>query len=292
MIKMVVTDMDGTLLDNHSEISEENLNAIHRLEDNHIEFTIASGRDFHSVYSVMEQYDLKCEAILGNGSQYVDKDGKILMDCYMDKRVLKDVVSIFAEAHLYYMIFATNGFYTGYDPSEAREAFVIRGITKFGRTRESFEPGGKSAGAPCNHLIKIEDMDEFLSRDLQIIKVEGFALPLDKAEEAREKLKHIPSISYLSSFNDNIEVTDQNAQKGLILEKVIGLKGLKKEEVMVLGDGMNDLSLFQCFPDWSFAPENAEETIKKLAHEVVASNDKGGFAQAVDRMFAEQKADQ
>ena len=53
-VRMVVSDMDGTLLNKRAEISEGNLAAIRRLEQNGIEFVIASGRDYHGVYSLLE----------------------------------------------------------------------------------------------------------------------------------------------------------------------------------------------------------------------------------------------
>ena len=102
---------------------------------------------------------------------------------------------------------------------------------------------------------------------------------------AKERLKDIEGISYLSSFDDNVEVTDQEAQKGYILDKVIRLKGISREEVAVVGDGMNDLSMFQIFPV-SFAPSNAQETIKGLAREIVAGNEEDGFAEAADRVLS------
>ena len=62
MIKLVVSDMDGTLLNRKGGISRGNVEAIKELEKNNIEFAIASGRDFKSVYSIMNQYDIACEA--------------------------------------------------------------------------------------------------------------------------------------------------------------------------------------------------------------------------------------
>ena len=50
MIKMVVSDMDGTLLNTKGQISEKNIEAIHHLMENQIEFVIASGRDYQGVY--------------------------------------------------------------------------------------------------------------------------------------------------------------------------------------------------------------------------------------------------
>ena len=285
MIRMVVSDMDGTLLNKKAEVSAKNLEAIRRLTENNIEFVIASGRDYQGVYSITSRYGLECEAILGNGSQYVDCRGKLLMSCYLKKTLVKEIVKIFMDARIPHMIFTTDGFYTGDEPEAVREAFIERSQKRFGREKEEFDDGGKYRYLPCNQLVKVTDFDEFLQKDLEIMKVEAFVRTPEEAGRiaaAKERLKDISGISFLSSFDDNVEVTDQEAQKGYILDKVIRLKGLSREEVAVVGDGMNDLSMFQLFPV-SYAPSNAQETIKNLAHAVVASSADDGFAQAADK---------
>lgn len=284
MIKMVVSDMDGTLLNKSGEISKTNLEAIRYLIENHIEFVIASGRDYQAAYSILNQHNLKCEAILGNGSQYVDERGNILMSCYMDKPTVIKVVDIFREFHIPYMIFATDGFYTGEDPLAMRTAFITRCQKESGETPEDFEKGGKQEAMPCNQLQKVENFHEFLENDREIMKVEGFAIEESKSAAVKERLKSISGISYLSSVHDNLEVTDKAAQKGYILQKVIQLRGISKEEVMVIGDGMNDISMFEIFPH-SYAPSNAHDKIKQLASEIVCSNEEDGFAQAVHKVL-------
>lgn len=281
MIKMVVSDMDGTLLNNHAEISGKNLDAIQRLEACGITFAIASGRDYDGVYSILSRYGIRCEAILGNGAQYVDQDGRLLLSCYLGKQAAKQAISIFTQNQIFYMIFTTDGFFTGCDPDAARNAFVGRSVRRFGRRWEDFGPGGAYANMPCNHLQKITDLDAFLGRDLEIIKIEAFDMSEKAALSSRQSLAGISGISCLSSFHDNIEVTDSKAQKGFILEQAAQMKGFQPKEVMVVGDGMNDLSLFQCFPDFSCAPENADEEIKRLAHHIVAHHNESGFAEAV-----------
>lgn len=280
MIKMVVSDMDGTLLSSSSDISHGNLETIHQLMEQHINFVIATGRDYEGVCSIMNRYGIQCEAILGNGAQYVDKDGKVLMSCYMDKSNIKDIVSIFTKSHIPYMIFTTNGFYTGHSPEFVRQAFIQRSVKRFHDDPLKYEVGGQYESSPCNHLQHISDFDAFLKQEIDIIKVEAFSLTHQQIKEAHLQLQNISSISYLSSFDDNIEVTHQEAQKGYILEKVIQQKGISKEEVIVLGDGMNDLSLFECFP-YSYAPQNAEQQIKKLAYRVVKDCKEDGFQEAV-----------
>lgn len=281
MIKLVVTDMDGTLLSQKCGISPRNLKAIHMLQSQNIEFAIASGRDYDGVFSIVHQYGIECDAILGNGAQYVDQDGHVLMSSYMNKDILKDVVHVFEEAHLPYMIFTTKGFYTGCQPHFVKDSFIERAQCRFGSTLEDYQQGGPFYHSPCNHLIYIDDFDQFLTRNLQIIKVESFSLNALDMIPVKEKLKDIPTISYLSSFDDNIEVTNQTAQKGYILEKVIQQKNYSKEEVVVLGDGMNDYSLFECFP-YSFAPQNAEPIIQKMAYRIVDDCENDGFAEAID----------
>lgn len=283
MIKLVVTDMDGTLLSKKEGLTKGNLEAINKLKENNIEFAIASGRDYFGVYNVMQQYGVDCEAIVGNGAQYCLHDGTVLMSAYMNKSVVKDVVEIFAARNIPYMIFTAQGFYTGYEPSYVRGQFIERNKRKFGATEEEFI-SGKSANAPCNFLKKVNDFDEFLSSDIDIIKVEAFSVDASLIPPTKEILKDIPTIAYLSSFDDNVEVTDEKAQKGLILEKVIEIKGLTKEEVIVLGDGMNDITLFECFP-YSYAPSNAEETIKNLAYKVVCDCEDDGFKEAIEDML-------
>lgn len=202
----------------------------------------------------------------------------------MDKGIFKDVLDVFHAIEMPYMIFTTNGFYTMYDPKWVSDMFIERCHRKFNADYNEYKPGGKRANTPCMKLQKINDLQEFLNRDLNIIKVEAFSLDSSLIPSRKELLKDIPHISYLSSFNDNVEVTDEKAQKGFILEEVIKLKGIHKDEVMVLGDGMNDISLFQSFK-YSFATANGEDEIKSLAYKVVASCDEDGFKEAIDYMI-------
>jgi len=66
---------------------------------------VASGRDYYGVRSVLDPLDIKCSAILGNGAQYCNKEGKTIMDCYLDKEMLKEILPVFIENHTPYMIF-------------------------------------------------------------------------------------------------------------------------------------------------------------------------------------------
>ena len=173
MIKLVVSDMDGTLLGKSKGVSIPNRNAIQRLSEHNIEFAIASGRDYNGVYQIIHELGIECEAILGNGAQYVDVKGNILMECYMQKTIYKDVVKIFDDASIPYMVFTTKGFYAT-EPQRVRDLFVQRCVNFFHQPYGEYDKGGKFENSTCNFLQAIGNVDDFLKQDFEIIKVEAF----------------------------------------------------------------------------------------------------------------------
>ena len=75
MIKIIASDMDGTLLNSEHKISSENLKAIKEAQDKGIHFAIATGRDYLDVEPVLKECGLKCECIVSNGAEYRDSNG-------------------------------------------------------------------------------------------------------------------------------------------------------------------------------------------------------------------------
>lgn len=284
MIKLIVSDMDGTLLAHDSSISKGNIEAIRYAQSKGVQFAIATGRDYSSLKGILEAHDLKCFSILGNGAQFCNENGEILSSAYFPKKCFKQVLQIFDELKIHYMIFTANGFYSTAEPNVVRDAFIDRCVVQFRRKREDYLDDGCNQDMACMKLKKIGDLDDFINSSIDIIKVEAFNNDVSLIEKAKEKLQEIDGIAYLSSFDDNIEVTDKAAQKGLILENVIEELGYSKDEVMVLGDGLNDITLFERFK-YSFAPGNANETIKAMAYQVVGACEEDGVSQAIYMML-------
>ena len=278
MIKLIVSDMDGTLLAHDSSISKGNIEAIRYAQSKGVQFAIATGRDYSSLKGILEAHDLKCFSILGNGAQFCNENGEILSSAYFPKKCFKQVLQIFDELKIHYMIFTANGFYSTAEPNVVRDAFIDRCVVQFKRKREDYLDDGCNQDMACMKLKKIGDLDDFINSSIDIIKVEAFNNDVSLIEKAKEKLQEIDGIAYLSSFDDNIEVTDKAAQKGLILENVIEELGYSKDEVMVLGDGLNDITLFERFK-YSFAPGNA------MAYQVVGACEEDGVSQAIYMML-------
>lgn len=280
MLKMIVTDLDGTLLAEHETITEANLKVLRKVMQEGTQLCIASGRNYENVQNLLKRYDLKASGIYGNGAEYIDEHGLLMKAHYFPKEHLKEVVEVFTREEIDMMIFATdNRFFTPGDPHDVNIRFTRRTADRFGRDFDELLHDPQA----CYHAKNLvyQSVDDLIVSDMELIKVEAFHTNLDKIKRAKKQLAQIDGIAYLSSFDDNVEVTDIKAQKGLILEDVITMLGYTKEEVIVLGDGMNDLTLFERFP-YSYAPNNAVEEIRARAYKVVSGHTQQALADAID----------
>lgn len=281
MIKLIVSDLDGTLLNHDKDVSKKNIKAIHDAYQKGAKLCLATGRDLSGVSDVIDLLGVKPLLILGNGALFYDEELNIVDEEYFPNQHLKEVLNIFDSHNVNYMIFTSDGYYCTNEPEVVCEDFVRRSTKIFKRTREEFL--NQSSNMPCCNLVKITDLDTFI-KEKKIIKVEAFSQDQNNIPPTIKELKEIKDISYLSSFPDNVEVTATNAQKGLILEKVIKKLNISKDEVMVLGDGLNDISMFERFK-YSFAPSNSDPQIKELAYKVVSSCFDDGVSEAIEIMF-------
>lgn len=277
MIKLIVSDLDGTLLDEPNSISKINLDAIDYAYQRGARFGFATGRDLGNVNSIKRLLNHEPLLILGNGAVIYDGDGTIVGEDFFPNRYLKEVTDILNRHEVRHMIFTTDGFYTTTDPMEVKRKFVERLAAV--ASKEIAEIYDKDQDKPCNNLVQITDMDEFM-RTKKIIKVEGFHKDSGPVEAAKRDLEKYAQLSHLSTGKNNVEVTNITAQKGLALKKYIKRAGIAEEEVMVLGDSYNDMSLFDNFK-YSFAPENSCPEIKAKAYRVVKSCKEHGVSQAI-----------
>ena len=127
----------------------------------------------------------------------------------------------------------------------------------------------------------IDDVYEILESDIDILKIVTFDNDADLIARLKEKLKeNTTDAAIASTFSNDIEISHIEAQKGLILAKVIEKMGIDRSEVIVLGDSFNDYSMFAEFEN-SYAMENAIQEIKEIAKYITDTNNNDGVAKAI-----------
>ena len=280
MIRLIASDMDGTLLNNHHDIDKETVEAIKKAEEKGIIFAISTGREYGNVKYVLDKHNIRCQCIISSGAEYRDEDGNILESINLTKDTTRKVLEIFEKSKMSCRIFTNKGVFTKSTREKALQEIVFRTITfNKGITYEEAEK--IAVNEPFFKSLKyIDDIDAFLNDEIEVRKFVAFHNDIKLITKVKEEINALGGLAVSSSFNDNIEVTDINAQKGIILEKTAKKMGIDKSEVMVLGDSFNDYSMFEVFEE-SVAMKNAIPEIKEVAKYITDSNDNLGVAKAI-----------
>ena len=135
-------------------------------------------------------------------------------------------------------------------------------------------------------LEKIK-LEEYETENIEILKIITFDNDEKLIAELKNKIKENTSdLAVASTFSNDIEISDIEAQKGLILAKAIKKMGIDKNEVIVLGDSFNDYSMFIEFEN-SYAMENAIPEIKEIAKYITDTNNNDGVAKAIYKCLDE-----
>ena len=138
-------------------------------------------------------------------------------------------------------------------------------------------------------LTRNDTLEDMLAKQLEVRKIIVFNQNIEENRKNRQELiQSFPELTILSSYPDNIEINAKYAQKGYGLKKAIEKMGISKEEVAVFGDGLNDFSMFELFPN-SFAPANAESEILSKAKEIIPSNNDDGVGKKIFELLYKNK---
>lgn len=288
MIKLIASDMDGTLLNNRHEIDDETVEAIRKAEESGIIFAISTGREYDNVEPFLKKHNIRCQCVLMNGAEYRDEDGKIIEEINIENGKCREIIDILQREKVSARIFTNKGIYTSDTEEEALKEMTYRTLA-FNPDMSVEQAREEAKKQPYFTQLKyIKDMEEFLNSNIEIRKFVAFHNNIELINKMKDVIGKIEGLAVSSSFVDNIEITDYSAQKGLILAKVSKEMGIENDEVMVLGDSFNDYSMFTEFTE-TVAMENAIPEIKKIAKYITDTNDNLGVAKAIYRVIEEQK---
>ena len=112
-------------------------------------------------------------------------------------------------------------------------------------------------------MNRVKSLEELLEKKIPIYKVFITAKTGEVIQDIWKEVERIPGLAVASSFFNNLELTDEEAQKGPAILRYIESLGYKKEDVMVLGDSLNDLSMFRAGFGAAVAMANAHEQIRE-----------------------------
>lgn len=288
-IRLIASDMDGTLLNPQTNISKANVDAIRRLEPAGIEFLICSGRDYQEAKAVMDACDITCSYICLSGAAVYSQDGELLSEIPLTSQNLADIDRILTEQQADMDILTSYGRYTTATKERKLNELYSFLKKKFSSTASISKELEAAVQMRMESTTFISSLKE-LPEDSDVFKICSNGIPVQKAAELKEIFADYPDLAAASSFPDNIELTNQAAQKGLILKAYAEQKGISLKDVMVIGDSDNDLSMFTPEFGWTVAMENAMPCIRDAAKYHTKSNTEDGVAWAIRKLVFQENS--
>lgn len=287
MIKLIATDMDGTLLNAAHEISQENQEAIKFAQEHGITVVIATGRAFYEANTPVAETDLKVPYICLNGAEVRDETFNIMSTSHLNHSLVSKITSTLKEKDIYYQVYTNRGIYTE-NPQRDLEIYID--IAERAGQKADVEKIENSIQKRIdNGTLKIVDnydKIEDIPGEL-IMKILAFDSDLEKIDLVGQELAQSPNLAVSSSSRGNLEITHSDAQKGIVLSTIAKQLGIDLKDVMALGDNLNDVSMLERV-GYSVAMDNAAPEVKTVAKYVTDSNENSGVGKAIKKFLKEE----
>ncbi|GBU10292.1 pyridoxal phosphate phosphatase [Gammaproteobacteria bacterium] len=266
-IQLVVTDLDGTLLNDHEEVSQKNIQAFKQLKDRGIHFAVATGRAQVEARYAYEAIDATDYFIGMNGAQIINlKTGAIIDDACISAGTALHIFNILKTEDVFFQIYSKNKVMCTPKAFEKRFGKNIK--------QEYLERFAKT-------IIVSDDIHPALNFSNKF-----FVVLDDHACELRirEQLTECQDISIVSSSGHYLEIIPHTVHKGIALTSLCQHLNIPLSSVMAIGDSYNDLEMLEA-AGLGIAMGNACSALKDIADHSVANNNDSGVAEAIDRFI-------
>ena len=259
-IRLVLSDVDGTLVTSEKALTERSVEAVRALHDAGVLFAVTSGRPPRGMAMLVEPLALTTPIAAFNGGILVEPDMSVVEEREIPPDLVPEIVALLERFALDVWL------YRGADwlvrnlhaPHVAREAFTVQ-----------FQPT----------LV-----DTFDGKSDDVAKIVGVSDDYDAVEHA--------SAAAHDTFGDHVsaarsqpyyaDVTHPDANKGYVVQLLSAKYEIPEEQIATIGDMPNDVLMF-ARSGLSIAMGQSGREVQRAARRVTASNDQDGFAQAIER---------
>jgi Cof subfamily protein (haloacid dehalogenase superfamily) len=245
MIKLIVSDLDGTLIHHHSSIRAEDLGALTAASEAGIDLCFASGRMYPEIDSVMTDMNRRVHAISQNGAYVHTSEGTLISHHAFERELILELASA-AEGTPFLTMLCSP------------DSYIVERMT------EHAKQIGTRLMAP---FYEISDIKERLGRELMCGKLSFFG-EVEELRKLQQRLleKYDGRIDAYVSDIDCMDVMPRGVSKGTGFHALLKQLGVRPEEAVCIGDSFNDLSMFAETPH-SFAMAASHPDVRaKAAH--------------------------
>ena len=288
MIKLIVTDLDGTLLTKFKSVSDRNREALLKAQAQGVKVAIATGRGLDSTRQFipllqLDQY--KGYMILNNGQRCMNAETQEeTVNAVIRQESARSAFRFAHENGLQLVMDGEHGFafYTPQNLKLYRDVYLIL-IRLLPRLRFLFGRIHIFAlfGFLKTQTVKIITSEEDLNEDYDKIGFTHFKHHLDASIDAIHD-NFDESMEIMRVSENWLDGSPKGITKLYGIQKIMEKEGILDDEVMVLGDSENDVTMLSYFKT-SVAMGNADPKIKAIATHTTLKNTEDGVAEAVER---------
>lgn len=273
-VKLILLDLDGTLLTSDKAISPANYAALERCSSAGIHIVPSTGRFYQGMPQVVRELPFIRYVVAVNGAQVCDvREGQVLCREEISPADALCVYDLLDTLPVIYDCFLDGWGYMDEKMYGRIDEFI-------------FDPG-------VNRMVKdlrrpVRNLKRFVAQKNQPLqKIQMFFRDMDRRAAELERLPRLfPNMAVSSSIANNIELNAEKASKGEALKFLCRYLGLDASETMAFGDNSNDLSMIKA-AGIGVAMANADPLLLAAADWVTDTNDNDGVAKAIVRLCPE-----
>ncbi len=260
-IRLVVSDIDGTLVNKAKVLTPRAKTAVEAMKAAGIGFTVTSARPPVGLRHIIELLDLRVPAAAVNGGVLVNPDLSILEEKLVVPHAARQAVSLLRAQGIDAWLFTDKAWYIR-DPKGAHVDHEAMTIGQAPTIVEEFDE------ALYDHCIKLVGA----SHDHPHLAA---CESLLQKELGADALATRSQVYYL-------DVTNPQAHKGEAVKSLSRAMGIPIPDIMTIGDGINDIPMLEV-AGFSVAMGNGSDAVKAAAHVVTDDCENDGFAKAIER---------
>ncbi|WP_250675925.1 HAD family hydrolase [Paraclostridium ghonii] len=266
MVKLIATDMDGTLLNSNHEIPSDFKDTINDLKEKNVVFAISTGRNYLDISYKFDDYKDELLFICENGSAIYYKD-ECIYSKFLEKDTINKLVKLGREIdNAYPVLCGTKGLYL--EDEKALESLN----TLF----------------PMN--VPVMKVDSLLDVEDGIFKVNMFDL-IDSETNSYSifKKENIENVTLTPSGKYWLDMFSFGTNKGIAIKRVQDMFNIDYKETMVFGDHLNDIEMMES-AYYSYAMKNGHKDVKKVANfQTKYTNEECGVIKTIQEEILKSK---
>lgn len=264
-IRLLLSDVDGTLVTPTKELTQRTVDAVHRLHDAGIHFAVTSGRPPRGMEMLVDPLALRTPLSAFNGGLVVEPDMDVVEELVLPEVVVPGTIALLESFDLSIWLYQGAGWFVRDldGPHVAHESNTVQ-----------FAP------------TVVDDFDGLTAGVAKLVGVSDDFPAVAAAEKAaQEQLGDHVAAS--RSQNYYLDVTHPRANKGGVVTYLSGRYGLAEDEIATIGDMPNDVLMFSR-SGLSIAMGQSSREVHRAARRVTTSNEDEGFANAVERFILQE----